>query len=68
MINTVADKTADRISNILQEGSKELVPVKEQNARLAGETKESIERQKEAAERAMEDAKKKIADTEARLK
>ena len=39
MINTVADKTADRISNILQEGSKELGPVKLENERLAGESK-----------------------------
>jgi len=68
MINTVADKTANRIATILQEGSNELVPVKEENARMAGESKIAIERQKELAEKAMIAAKKKIAETEESLK
>ena len=68
MINSVADKTADRIATILQEGSNELQPVKDQNDRLAGSTKLSIEKQQEEAQQQMEEAKKKIKETEDRLK
>lgn len=50
MINHVADNTADKITNILREGSTQLEEVKAENEKKTGVSKQKVEEQEFEAE------------------
>ena len=68
MINHVADNTADKITQILQQGSAQLEQVKRENEKKTGKSKAKIEEQEWEAERMMDEAKEKIKESEKQLK